>query len=513
MSDARRDPPRWIDYACLGCIALAFLALRMPVMFRTRAGMDEEYYAVPGIMVCRSGIPRIPYVPNRDRESVFWNVDRVLLAEPPLVFYLQGAMVAVLGESLGAVRTASSLMGVVMLFVVYRLGVEWFGSRRAGLLAALALSVSRGFYFPAITARPDATAITWCLAAVWVMARGARRPGVSLGEAALAGGFLGLGFLTHPIAVVGFAQQSLWILWRGRRRFAWLKPWLVMCGACGLAASPFLVFLVAYPEEFMLQFGHNILRPGSRYVGSAAMNPFETLVFHLRNFLWQMTLWQSVFLAVGGLAGALVRPKEGSRHFVYCLWSTPLLVAFALGGHPGWAFYLYFVAVLCAGLGRVADVVLERLAPARPGGYVAGRARRFIATSAVVGGLLVAFLPGSGVRTTYAHLCNWNNPNYVADRFVERVLKDIPKDAPLIAHEELILHVWQRRPKAVIGVVTPKFFDVREHDAAIEYALLRPLDRERTAEKIGGLVSQRVYGDLEDIFSLKTELYKRQAPP
>ena len=508
--DSGRGPSGRLALGVLACIVLTFLVLRVPVMFRTDTGMDEEYYGVPGIAVARDGIPRIPYLPDRDRDSVFWNVDRVLLAEPPLAFYLQGAMVLLLGESLGAVRAASSLMGVVALFLVYDLSVIWFGSRRAGVLAALALSFSRGFYFPATTARPDMTAIACCLAAVWVMARGADRADVSLRRAAATGAFLGLGFLAHPIAVAGFAQQSLWILWKGRKGFAWFKPWAVMCVVSGLIGSLFLPLLWAYPEEAFLQFGNNILRPGSGHLGSTVLHPFATAAFQVANFVKQMTLWQSLFLAGAGLAGWLLRSKGSSSHFAYCLWSTPLFVGVALGRHTSWGYYVYVVAVLSAGLGYAADVAIQRLEGAGRPGYVAGWPRKIIAASVVVGGLLFALLPGAGVRTAYAHLCNWNNPNYRVDRFVERVLKDIPADAPLMVHKEMIVHVWLRRPNAVLETVAPFSFDLRDHDAPFEYALFWPFDRNATPEKMGGFAPQRIYGDLDDIFSLKTELYRRR---
>jgi hypothetical protein len=106
-------------------------------------------------------------------------------------------------------------------------------------------------------------------------------------------------------------------------------------------------------------------------------------------------------------------------------------------------------------------------------------------------------------------LRNWKNVNYNADAFVDRVLQDIPPDAELLVHEELIVHVWLRRPSAVLGIVIPRYFDVTEHDAPIEYALLRPNDEKLTAEQIGDLESQRTYGDASDIFSMKTELYRK----
>ena len=509
MVEAPRRPVSWGVVVALVLIAAAFLAIRMPVMFRTLTGMDEEYYAVPGIAVARDGVPRIPYLPNRDRESVFWQADRVLLAEPPLVFYLQGAMVVLLGENLGALRSASTLMGLVMLLIVYDLGVTWFGSRRAGVLAALALSLARGFYFPATIARPDMTAIAFCLAAVWVMARAAEREGVSLRTAGFAGMFLGLAFLTHPTAIAGFAQQSLWVLWKGRKGFGWVKPWVAMTTVTGFVGALFFMLLLSYPEEAVSQFGNNILQPGGGHLAGTFLHPLATAAFQMANFVKQITLWQSVLLAGAGVAALFLRTGTASSHFVYCLWSTPVFLGVALGRHTSWGYYVYIVAVLCAGLGRLADVAIVWLANEGKPARGASRLRRTVAAAGVVGAMVLGLLPGAGLRTTYVHLRNWNNLNYDADRFVDRVLEDVPEDAALVVHEEMIIHVWLRRPTTVLATAIPFYFDIRMYDGPIDYALLRPEDWNGTAEKIGGLVPVRVYGDMDDIFSLKTKLYRR----
>ena len=39
------------DRACFAAIALLFLAWRVPMMVRTVAGQDEDWYAVPGVTI------------------------------------------------------------------------------------------------------------------------------------------------------------------------------------------------------------------------------------------------------------------------------------------------------------------------------------------------------------------------------------------------------------------------------------------------------------------------------
>ena len=506
--DVRRSTRSWFtDAVILALIAAAFVATRAPLMFRTYAAMDEECYAIPGITVYRHGIPQIPYMPSRDRDSVFWQADKVLFAEPPLVFYLQAITVALFGENLGGVRMASTAMGLISLVLLYRLCVEWFDSRRAGLLAAFALSLSRGFYFPAMTARPDMAAITFCLAAMLVMSRQAKRTSIKNSAALLTGGFIGLSLLTHPIGLAGLCQQTLWVFWQGRRQFAWIRPMTMMGIGCVAGVAPLLLLIVSHREEFVVQFGNNIFKPGSDNLGASLLNPFAMASFQIGHYLRQLTIWQGTLLAVCGGLAAFTAPSAGRNHYRYCLLSTPFFVSLALGNHPVWGYYVFYVAVFCGGMGRLADVVIARFesatSPRTHGTVINWRSAVAVVAIAAV------LLPGAGLRTTVAHLRNWNNANYNADAFVDRVLRDIPLDAQLLVHEELIVHVWLRRPSAVLGIVIPRYFDVTKHDAPIEYALLRPNDEKQTAEQIGGLVSQRTYGDPSDIFSMKTELFRK----
>jgi hypothetical protein len=52
------------------CLFLAFLAWHVPLLYRTAAGQDEDWYGVPGITILRTGLPQIPYLPARDPKSV-----------------------------------------------------------------------------------------------------------------------------------------------------------------------------------------------------------------------------------------------------------------------------------------------------------------------------------------------------------------------------------------------------------------------------------------------------------
>ena len=55
------------DVAWLAALAVLFLAWHVPLMDRTPAGQDEDWYGVPGITIVRTGLPRVPYITRTTR--------------------------------------------------------------------------------------------------------------------------------------------------------------------------------------------------------------------------------------------------------------------------------------------------------------------------------------------------------------------------------------------------------------------------------------------------------------
>ena len=71
------------DRIGLALLALLFLAWHVPLAYRTEAGLDEDWYGVPGITILRTGLPQIPYIPSRDPGSACFKADVILDALPP----------------------------------------------------------------------------------------------------------------------------------------------------------------------------------------------------------------------------------------------------------------------------------------------------------------------------------------------------------------------------------------------------------------------------------------------
>ncbi|HEX8202879.1 MAG TPA: 4-amino-4-deoxy-L-arabinose transferase, partial [Isosphaeraceae bacterium] len=116
------NPSSWRDRTWLALMMAGFLAWHGPLMARVAPGQDEDFYAVPGITVLRSGVPRIPYIPSRDPRTIYYRADVALYTLPPLGFYLQAPVVAALGAGIAPARLASALAGLLAAYLVYALG-------------------------------------------------------------------------------------------------------------------------------------------------------------------------------------------------------------------------------------------------------------------------------------------------------------------------------------------------------------------------------------------------------
>ncbi|HVW37525.1 MAG TPA: glycosyltransferase family 39 protein, partial [Pirellulales bacterium] len=138
--------------AALALILAAFCLLRVPVLYRHYGGQDEDWYAIPGLTVAQSGIPRVPYAPCRNLKSCFYKVDEALLALPPAYFYWQAPFFWLLPAGFGTARLASAVAGMVAIGLAYLLGRRLTGRESIGLAAAGLYSLSRVLYFPAIVA-------------------------------------------------------------------------------------------------------------------------------------------------------------------------------------------------------------------------------------------------------------------------------------------------------------------------------------------------------------------------
>jgi len=493
----------------LALLALVFLAWHVPLAYRTEAGLDEDWYGVPGITILRTGLPQIPYIPSRDPGSACFKADVILDALPPLAFYLQALVHLMLGPGIGPARMTSVLAGLCAAYLVHDLTSLWFGDRRAALMAVAFYLIARACYFPATTARPDMVAVTFGLLAIAAAVRYRRAPQsffVVVGGAAA-----GLSLLSHPFGIVPATQVVLVLLaapvdLRTRLSHVFLYALFAV-----LVFSLWLPLILLHPDIFREQFGSNVFHRAGPGLGATLLAPWSVLDYQLRQIWGYLEPIQAVLyglaLAGGTLAGWLT---PGSRDYVFHLWASWLLLILFEGKHPTLGYYAYPAAttsIALAILATRAGVVLERAV-----------ARRFLLFRGampwlVFGSLLLAFLPGAGLRTVLANFYHRNDPAYDSHALARTVLRDISPQALTAVDGAFVLDFYLADRPVLEATIHRLSYDFRT--MPFEYVVFARDGIRRFLPLMSELVLVRTYGDRSDTFAPYAELYRRTdlAPP
>ncbi|QDV34564.1 ArnT family glycosyltransferase [Tautonia plasticadhaerens] len=482
----------------LALMMAGFLAWQVPLFYRIRAGQDEDFYGVPGMMILRSGLPTIPYLPARDPGSVFYRADEALYTLPPLGFYLEAAVHLVLGDGLGPARVSSAGAGMAAVALVWSLAGRWSGSARGALLAAASYVFCRAFLFPSTTARPDMAAIAFGLGAIWWTARDGRR----WREVTLGGLCSGLSLLCHPIGLVPTAQVGLALLigagsWRRK---------LGKAGLFGLASLTafglWLPMIALHPDLFRIQFGGNVLGRAGPGLGRTLLGLPGVVAYQARQFLDHVGPIQAGLYGAGmtWASREALRGDARMKRVAYHAASASMLLVLFMGRHHIRDYYGYPAALLGVTVGLGLD---------RAAGLLDGRLGRRAASAVAAGALGLALVPGSGLRVLAAHLGHWDDPNYRVEVFADRILADIPPGALVAADGSLVLEFFERGHPVVEALVDPFFFDVRSQP--FDYAVFGPVGLEQARPGIEGLELVRTYGDRADPFGHYAELYRRKS--
>ena len=509
----------------LAALMAAFLAWQVPLMFRLRAGQDEDFYGVPGIAILRSGVPQIPYIPSRDVRTIYYRADELLYTLPPLGFYIEAAVHLVLGEGLGPARLASALMGMVAVALVYGLALAWFDDRRGAAFAAGFYLYSRAFWFPAITARPDMAAVAFGLGAVACAVRHRRAPGWRM--TAAGGVAAGLSLLCHPLGVVPASQAGLTLLAGpgplGRRIIRGAG-----FAAVALATAALWLPLIArHPDWFRIQFGGNVL-------GRAGPGLLATL----RDVPSVLALPGPAVLGPrradpGGAVcpghGLGPRPGEtagpGREYLLHLAAAVSLLLLF-MGKHHIRNYYAYPAALASVGVGMLAGEVAGRLERwlgvvfveawplTRPPGTLSRRERvcgRWWRRSAWGCSWPWRIAPGAGLRVAASHLRHRDDPVYDVRSFTREILADIPPETLIAVDGAFVLEAYLQGRPVVEAIVDPFYFDVRTEPFG--YAVFGPVGLKQVRPAMDDLVLVKSYGDPADPFGNYAELYRRSGGP
>jgi 4-amino-4-deoxy-L-arabinose transferase-like glycosyltransferase len=487
----------------LAAVVAVFLAWHVPLMYRTAAGQDEEHYGIVGVAIHEVGIPRIPYIPSRDPETVDCGIDVAAYTLPPLSFYLEALVHLVLGDGLGQARMASALEGLGAVTLVYALAWLWFRDRRGALLGAAMLLFSRAFFFPATRARPDMATAVFGLLALWCVTRYQRDP--RRRWLAAGGVAAGLTLLCHPWGIVPVLELGLLLLvLPGRAQDRLARGGIFGTFALG-AFALWLPLIALHPDLFWLQFSQNVLARAGPGLGRTLLAPGSVLAFHFRQVVRYVTPFQAGLYALGmGWAWVRARRDVAGRTYLFHVLFATLLLFLLMGRHLNPGYYAYPAALASISVGMVTSAVMtwveQRWARDRP--------RLGWCLSALIAALLaLALLPGSGVRTLLAHVHHWDRPDYDVRAFSRAIMSDIPPDARTAVGPAFVLEFYLAERPVVAAMIEPLCYDFRSDP--YEFAVFGRLALSRVRFRVPGLVLVKTYGDRQDPHALYAELYRR----
>jgi 4-amino-4-deoxy-L-arabinose transferase-like glycosyltransferase len=485
-------------------IVAAFFLVRLPVTAHQPGGEDEECYAVPGLTILKTGLPQLPHVPARNKDSVYYGADRMLYAEPPLMFYLQAVLYAFLPHVYGTARLLSLLGGIGVLWMVWRLAAWSTQSDAAAAIATGLFSMSRWFYFPAIRARPDILAVFFGLLALWWTTRwlrtGRYRDLVGVGVA------IGLGGLCHFFAIVYAVQIAVWLAWSSR---GWKRLWhpLVVAGASLVIFSAWLPLIWMEPEVFRIQFGNQIFREQELSLLRRLIFPGDSLLYHFWRAFVAIGLWQ-FSIGITALLVASVRCMRRSAVSLaaICLlaWTAMFLLSCLVGpGQTKASYWAYPAALMFICLGALLEQFVRNSGHHSPW-------RKRLALLAVAG-MFLSMLPGLGLRTTLVHLRRWSDINYNEPAFARALLDQLPIDQTYVVDVQYALDFVAAGRRTLLAPTSPNYLRLADfhYDTVVSgrYNLEMRLPQQLCLETLD------VFGVKEDPFACYAEIGRPPKEP
>ncbi|SFI99140.1 ArnT family glycosyltransferase [Planctomicrobium piriforme] len=488
----------WRPWIWVAGICVLFLIARLPVILHEAGSMDEDWFAIPGWTVSQEGIPRVPYAPERNRQSFFWKADVVSLALPPALHYFQAPFFWLFPAGYPTARLPSLLAGMASIVLVYRIGRRMLSDERSAVLAAALYSLSRLCYFPAIVARPDMLCGMFGLAALLLVLKWQAENRWRWLIAA--GVCLGVGGLTHPAAIVYAVQLGIWVCLSGsfRQRF------LAISTLVGVSMAMLLLWLplmLTYREIFRVQFFGNVL---SRTAPSGDLLTTAWQVFNYQGALAHEhfgAIWLSLLLCGliwTGWQGIAARDSRSRTLCGLTCLAVGLLIAFE-GRHPTKGYWCYPGALLCLCFSQLVGDIANRFGV---------RSRwAFIALSLLS---VASLLPGSGLRATAVYLRHWSDPAYHARTFIREVLKKLPQDGVFAVDPAYVFDVEMSGRETLLGVNVPIYFQVSafpcDYLIASRYSLKNELPRQLNAVPVAS------YGDPDNPFTCYVEIFQVTKP-
>ncbi|MCO8123268.1 glycosyltransferase family 39 protein [Stieleria sp. TO1_6] len=436
---------KWLPVIGLGLPMMLFLLLRLPTLIHQPGMQDEQWFAVPGLTVWQEGIPRIPYLPTRNRDTLFENADVCLMALPPGLFYVQAPFYAIFPPGYATARIPLFLAALTTIAIVFWVVKRLHGSDFAAAAAATLVALSRPLMFTGLTTRPDLLCMVagWlAIVAAWEMMR---RQG-SNRLAVVSGSLSGLAGLFHPFALVFAIQGGLAMLLCGGSLIEKLKRAVLFVAGNAAVIGFWIPLIVAYPDEFRSQFFANVLDRAGPGLPARLIWPFPSLLHHAE-LLWQFAGPLQCGLMAGGLllgSALFWRCRSLQRAekmgMIALAWSSVYLTATVAGMHPTKGYWVYpFIWVVALTIVGIEDRIKRLHWGFRQYGVDRVRIAVAITTFALA---LLAMLPGAGLRTTWIYLAHWKQPDVYAPAFIHQVLKALPNEGVFYADLSYVFDVY-----------------------------------------------------------------------
>jgi 4-amino-4-deoxy-L-arabinose transferase-like glycosyltransferase len=505
-----KPPPKLTDRkssAGLFLILALFALMRLPALLHAPGAQDEQWYGVPGFAVAGSGVPSVPYCRANEQGSVFFGADEMLFAQPPLSFYAQAPFFLTFRSGHAAARMASFFAACVAIVAVYSIGQLVFRDRNISLIAALLYSLSRLLFFPAVTARPDMLCGLFGFLAVLCLIRW---NGGRLRWLMMAGACVALGGLSHPFALVFAIQAGVWVIAKRGTLGVRVYRAFVFNGVVAATFALWLPLILQRPDLFRAQFIGNILRPAGPGLLSRFVFPGESFSSEIPQLFDRAHPIQFCMLAAALVLGGLYawRSRDASFRLLWLLATTSVyLLVICVGVHPIQGFWGYpagltilcFAKLLVDGIGFVGEW------SQRPG----------LIFSSAIFAMVVAHMPGAGLRATAAYVLNWNVPDYSVDQFVASTLKSIPEDSTITVGPEFSLEVLVDGRRVILACQNPMCFDSSQWPT--DYLLIGRRDFEVNRldwYRKAGYVMEHVasFGNRDDIFCNYSEVWRLYPP-
>ena len=478
-------------------VMVIFLVMRIPMMIQQQAGQDEAFFAAPGLMVSRGGIPSIPYLPARAESSVFYHADEVFNSIPPANAYWQSLFFLVLPDNLFTARMASATAGLIAILAIYLLGVRIFSCNATGLLAAALYSMSRLLFFPATSTRPDMLCGMLGLLAIlamwnWVTKRQTK-------QLIQTGVLLGIAMLTHFFALVFCLQIAFWTVISTNGKAQKAKNLGILAGSALLIFALWIPLIMVNTDISITQIQNNVFNRAGPGLFSRLIWPWESLSHHCQLLVEHAQLPQLLLMLVGILAiaqSAITHYHRSTATLALLTLSGMYLLCTISGVHPANGYWCYpgALLILCVSSATI------RLLVRQPWQSSTWK------SASCLFAILVVMIPGFGINAWITHVTNWNSDDHDREQITFQILDAVPERAKLIVDQSIAFDLYVAGRDVTLS--SNSDFSIDSRGLAGDYLITGPLARQQGIVDDMHTEFVTSVGDPSDVFAMWIEVYR-----